>query len=135
MFCILNWYYPGTLFAVWLQLVVWQSHPAPCLWSSTDPRYRQSGVHKRPTSLGRLHISQSLSLISVLSCITLHVTFVIHFCLYLLFMVKISAFGQDPLINMFSLSCGHFVNMLVILSDNILLPFVNGTDLFDANFI
>lgn len=50
-------------------------------------------------------------------------------------MVKISAFGQDPLINMFSLSCGHFVNMLVILSDNILLPFVDGTDLFDANFI
>jgi hypothetical protein len=53
-------------------------------------------------------------------------------------MVKISVFGQDPLINIFSLSCGqtkYFVNMLVVLSDNILLPFVDGTDLFDANFI
>jgi hypothetical protein len=53
-------------------------------------------------------------------------------------MVKISVFGQDPLINMFSVSCGqikYFVNMLVILSDNILLPLVDGSDLFDANVI
>jgi hypothetical protein len=27
----------------------------------------------------------------------------------------------------------YFVKMLVILSDNILLPFVDGTDLLDAN--
>ena len=39
---------------------------------------------------------------------------------------------------MFSMSCGqnkYSVNMLFILSDNIVLPFADGTNLFHANFI